>query len=116
MTHSNIYNILEIYDEIYFFIPTDLKHLIVSFIPLKDVERECDNCKIVDIYNKYNFYECQLCEMDIRKYYCFDCSTICSRCDSLYCDYHKLDYHHICIFCNRKNMIRELQGKYTTYY
>lgn len=115
MTHSDIYSSLTIIDEIYFFIPNDIKYLICDYIPL-DNQIKCDNCNIIDIYNKYNFYECQLCEMDDRKYYCFDCSIICSKCDNLYCEYHKLDYHHVCIFCNRSNMIRELKGKYTTYY
>lgn len=117
MTHSNIYNILKIFEEYHnLFIPTDIKNLIYEYIPLDTKYKKCDNCNFYDFYNKYNFYECQLCEMDIRKFYCFECSKICSTCDNLYCQYHKIDYHHICIFCNKRNMIRELRGKYTTYY
>jgi len=117
MTHSNIYNSLKFYEEQNnFFIPTDIKNLIYEFIPLDIKYKKCDNCDFYDFYTKYNFYECQLCEMDTRKYYCFECSKICITCDNLYCQFHKIDYHHICIFCNKRNMIRELQGKYTTYY
>jgi hypothetical protein len=116
MTNSYIYNILQIFDENYFFIPNDIKNLIYDYIPSDSYQIKCYNCNFMDFYNKYNFYECQLCELDNRKYYCHECSKICGICDNLYCEFHKLDYHHICMFCNRKNMIRELQGKYTTYY
>jgi len=116
MTHYNIYNSLNIIDEIYFYIPNDIKTLICDYIPLNIHQIQCDNCHVFDFHNKYNFYECQICEWDIRKRYCFDCSIICSNCDSLYCEFHKFDYYHICLFCNKYNLLRQLKDEHVRYY
>jgi len=112
MIHSNIYN---------FFIPNDIKNLISSFIPINN-QIKCSECNYSDVLNKHNFCLCKLCLHKLHKNFCYDCCKICQTCNLHYCNLH-LDLHsvfytfrNVCVFCNQQNMIRELEGKYTTYY